>query len=286
MKATANRNVVFCADDYGLSPAASRGIAALAMAGRLSAISCLANGPGWRAEAPALDELVGKVDIGLHLCLTELPPLGPMPRLAPSGRPPTIGALSLAALTGRLRVGEIRDELFRQFDVFTEVVGRSPDFLDGHQHVHALPQVRDAVMELFRSRLDPAHAYVRCCWESPLSILRAGVAPGKALALSALNLGFPEALSKAGIPATRGYRGVHGFSAETPAQVEARFVRWFAAAAPGSLINCHPGLPDHDPPMPDAIGRTRLAEWTFLASDGFPALLDRLGVRLARFQDV
>ena len=35
----------------------------------------------------------------------------------------------------------------RSCALFIEAFGRPPDFLDGHQHVHLLPQVRDALAQ-------------------------------------------------------------------------------------------------------------------------------------------
>src|SRR5881394_1125510 len=72
---TAPRALAVCADDFGLSPGVSRGIAVLAHAGRLTAISCLANGPHWRPSAPLLHELPEPVQLGLHFNLTEGAPL-------------------------------------------------------------------------------------------------------------------------------------------------------------------------------------------------------------------
>ncbi len=277
------RGVIFCADDYGQAPGISRGIVELAAAGRLSAVSCLTTGPSWRRDAPALKELRDRIDIGLHLCLTEFAPLGPMPHLAPAGTLPGIGAVSVAALSGRLPLGEVRDELARQYDAFTDALGFAPDFLDGHQHAHSLPRVRDLVIDLFRTRLQPAQAYIRSCWEAPMSVMRPWIAVPKALALSALNAGFPAALARAGIPANQGYRGVHAFAPEGLAEVEDRFARWFAHTGHGGLVNCHPG---HGDPAPDPIAATRAVEFAFLAGDRFPALLERLGVRLVRFRDL
>lgn len=277
------RGVLFTADDYGQSPGISRGIADLAAAGRLAGVSCLANGPGWRADAPALKDLRGRVDIGLHLCLTEFAPLGPMPRLAPAGKLPGIGALTLQALAGALAPGEIRDELARQFDAFTDALGFAPDFLDGHQHAHSLPRVRGLVIDLFRSRLDPEQAYIRSCLEPPMSVMRPGIAVPKAMTLSVLNTGFPATLARAGIRSNQGYKGVHGFAPETPDAVERRFAGWFAHTGHGGLINCHPG---HADPAPDPIAATRPVEFAFLAGERFPQLLDRLGVHLARFREI
>ena len=74
---TAPRVLAVCADDFGLTPGISAGIARLAHTGRLTAISCLTNGADWASAAPLLDGLPTSVDVGLHLNFTEGRPLSP-----------------------------------------------------------------------------------------------------------------------------------------------------------------------------------------------------------------
>jgi predicted glycoside hydrolase/deacetylase ChbG (UPF0249 family) len=54
----------------------------------------------------------------------------------------------------------------------------------------------------------------------------------------------------------------------------------------GLLVMCHPGLPDAALATLDPVGEPRLAEYEFLKSQAFPALLDAAGVRLARFREL
>ena len=48
---------------------------------------------------------------------------------------------------GRLPRAALASELRAQRDAFTAAVGQPPDFIDGHQHVHHLPGVRDLVLD-------------------------------------------------------------------------------------------------------------------------------------------
>ena len=104
------RRVVLCADDYGLSPGVSRGIVELIAQGRLSATSCMSVSRFWPEHAAWLKPFADKVDVGLHLTLTNLPPLGPMPRTASSGRLPGLGTIARRALLGSL---DRREEIGR-----------------------------------------------------------------------------------------------------------------------------------------------------------------------------
>lgn len=279
------RPVILCADDYGLTAGVSRGIADLLAAGRLSATSCMSATAAWPAAAGDLAGLFGRADIGLHLTLTRLAPLGPMPRLAPGGRLPDIGTLMQAAMAGRLAPPEIRAEiaaeLERQLDAFVAATGRPPDFLDGHQHVHILPGIRDVVLDLVGRRLDPRRLYVRSCAERLPAILGRRVAAPKALLLSVLSRGLRRRCAAAGIATNRGFAGVNGFRAEE--DFGTIFRRFLMYPGPLPLVMCHPGIPDAGLSELDDVTDRRRDELDYFAGPRFPIDLAESGSRLARF---
>ena len=43
------------------------------------------------------------------------------------------------------------NEIAAQLRMFVHTFGRAPDFIDGHQHVHLFPQIRDAVLEVAKA---------------------------------------------------------------------------------------------------------------------------------------
>src|SRR5512143_337399 len=165
MMPTPSQPVILCADDFALAEGVSEGILRLANAGRLTAIACMTASPLWRSLAGRLDAIEDRCDIGLHLTLTDLEPIGPLPRLAPAGRLPGLGRLMAAAFAGSFEPAEVRDELRRQWGAFVAARGRPPDFLDGHQHVHLLPGVREAVLQL-ATMGGRARPYLRICGEA------------------------------------------------------------------------------------------------------------------------
>ena len=138
---------ILCADDYGFSPGISSAIRDLIDRGRLSATSCMTMSPFWPDHASWLKPYADQVDVGLHLTLTDQRPLGPMPRTAPGDRFPPLRMLMRKALTRQLDQGEIDSELNRQLDAFERAFGRVPSHIDGHQHIHQLPVVRQAVIK-------------------------------------------------------------------------------------------------------------------------------------------
>jgi predicted glycoside hydrolase/deacetylase ChbG (UPF0249 family) len=294
---TASRAIVICADDYGQGPAISTGIRDLAARGVLSAVSCLTLCPAWEAEGRALMPLADRIDIGLHLCLTQFAPLGPVAGLSPDGGAACKGGVGLAAviaaaLAGRLDQASVAAEFTRQLDRFVAVTGRLPDFLDGHQHVHILPVVRRAVVDLTRrwppgsprpylrslSRLGPALGAVLGSGPGPVGeMAKAGV-------LAALSAGSDRVFAAAGLPLTGGFRGLHGFDGgETADRALGRFRRWVTAPVPRLLVACHPGLPGPAGDGPDPIAPSRSLEYRVMADPAFALMLAEAGVRPARF---
>ena len=87
------RAIVLCADDYAHTKPISRAILDLAANKRISALSCMTASPHWPEHGRWLRDVRDAVDIGLHITLVDEAPLTEMPKTAPRGRLPGIGAL-------------------------------------------------------------------------------------------------------------------------------------------------------------------------------------------------
>lgn len=264
------------ADDYALSPGTSAAILELLAAGRITGTSVMTASRFWRDHAANLRFFGGKADIGLHFTLTELAPLGPLPRLAPSGRFPALGTLLHDALRRRLDTVEVRAELRRQLDAFEDGLGRPPDFLDGHQHVHVLPGIREQVLAELSHRYSAGTVAVRDCTEAPARVLRRGVAVPKALFIGSLSRGLSRQAGSSGIPTNRAFTGIYGFRGDPP------FAAMLAGAVPHTLMMAHPGRAEGPTDPPDAIADARVRELAFLSGPGWPVLLQGMGIRLVR----
>jgi chitin disaccharide deacetylase len=269
--------VVLCADDYGLAPGLGEGIRSLLAQGRLSAVSCMSLSPFWPEEARRLEQAGTQAEIGLHLTLTDQPPLGPMPRLAPAGRLPRFGALLRAAYLRRLPAAEIKAEALRQLDAFEKGMGRPPDFLDGHHHVQQLPVVRDVVLEVWRARL-PRRSWVRTCAEPLAQAVRRRVAVPRALAFAFPGRALRRRLRAAGVPTNHGYSGAYDFSGQEP--YGQLFDRFLQGARDGFLVNCHPGRVDEALRRADSLTDQREAELSFLQGSACAEVLQRRRVVL------
>lgn len=255
---------MLCADDYGIAPGVSRAIRDLLDRDRLSATSCMVVSPDFAAEGALLAPYAGRADLGLHLTLTQDRPLG---------------RLMLAAYTGRLDRIAMAAAIDGQVAAFTGVVGRPPDFIDGHQHVHLLPGVREGVV----ATAQRIGAYVRLTDEPLAAALKGGIAPGKAAFLSLLARPLARAVRQSGIVHNRGFRGARSFA--EPGPFGALFRRMIDGAGAGCLIMCHPGLVDAALAARDPVTQSREAEYRYLLSEEFPADLAAANLHLARLKD-
>ena len=141
------------ADDLGLHPSVDRAIFRAFEAGAIAGASILVTGPTFRQAARQARAL--GLPLGLHLAIVDTAPLSPpgeVPSLVgPDGRfPPYLGSVVRRSLLGGLRPDELRREVSRQLAAFAEadLIGPEGLLLDGHQHLHLLPPVFDAVLGL------------------------------------------------------------------------------------------------------------------------------------------
>lgn len=249
-----NNSVIICADDYGLNPGISQGIRQLIAADKIQATSCMVNAAGWAEEAAALLALDKPVQIGLHFNLTEGQSLHQVGGRTTCFRP-------LAPLIGRcysrcLSSAWVQAEWQAQLGAFVDTIGRLPDFIDGHQHIHQLPVIRDVILAWYQQRPPGPKPWLRAT--TPALNLPAFRWKTRLLAW----LGgrhWHDRLQAAQIPHNPCFAGVYDFSdrQDYPSLLNA----WLTAAPPGTLLMCHPGLPD---PAPDPIAAARQREWSAL----------------------
>ncbi|MBK9083359.1 MAG: ChbG/HpnK family deacetylase [Rhizobiales bacterium] len=271
-----------CADDYALSPAVSRGIREAIAAGAVTATGAMTNRPSWPQAARELSGLEGRAEIGLHLNLTLGAPLAPMPRLAPHGALPTIREVIAAARAGRLPEAELRAEIDRQLDAFAAAAGAPPAFVDGHQHVHALPGVRAHLFDALAAR--GWRPWLRDCGDRPGRILRRRVSAAKALALALLSRGFRAGAERRGFLVNDGFSGFSGF--DPGADYPAQFARYLVAPGRRHLVMCHPGHVDDELAAVDPVTTSRERELAFFLSPAFAEVCARAGAAPVQFSPI
>lgn len=266
---------VLCADDFAMTAGVSRSILELIEGGKLSAAGAMTNRPHWQGFASAFGALAERADLGLHLNLTCAAPLGAMPRLAPGGEMPKLRDLAQAAAVSPSVRREIAAEIARQLDAFEDRLGRPPDFVDGHQHVHVLPGVRRAVLEAVMRRYPEGRVYLRDPADSAAAIRARGVAVGKALTIAGLALGFRRAALRRGIPVNRGFSGASPFDPARDFGADLR--RFLLRPGPAHLVMCHPGFVDDELKRLDPVVATRPIEHAAIAA------FEPVGLAMVRF---
>ena len=278
------RRLILCADDFALTTGISRAILALIEAGRLSATGAMTNRPAFAGFARELANVGERADIGVHLNLTCGAPMGPMPLLCPTGAFPPLSRVMRAALGPQAVRAEIALEIRRQLDAFETHAGRAPDFIDGHQHVHAMPGVRWLLLAEATARYARGAVALRNPSDRLAAILARGVAAGKALTVAGLAFGFARQARSLGYPLNDSFAG---FSPFDPGRDFGRdFGRFLTAARSRHLVMVHPGVED-DAELAglDPVTATRPMERDFLASQAMPDIVAGFGLRLGRFAD-
>jgi predicted glycoside hydrolase/deacetylase ChbG (UPF0249 family) len=276
-----------CADDYALTPGVSRGILELLAVGRLTAVSVLVTAPDWARAAGELKPFAATADLGLHLNLTLGAPLGGMPGFAPANQFPALGLLVRSALLGRLPLAEIAAEIARQIDSFAQYFGRLPDYVDGHQHVHALPGIRDALLRILTEQGLAGQGLAGRLWlRDPGDRLQAIIARPlrrKALAVAALTAGFASRAAACSFALNEGFAGFSGFDPRR--DYTEIFVASLRSPGPRHLVMCHPGHSDEALARLDPATSSRDAELAFLLSPAFPQVLAAHSAGLTRLSE-
>ena len=274
------RRIWLCADDYGISTAVNMAIRDLVVRRRLNATSAMVVAPSFhRSEAHALDVLntgMARVAIGLHLTLT-----APFRPLSAAYKPVREGAfLSLPATLARafmhrLLHAALASEIAAQLRMFVHTFGRPPDFIDGHQHVHLFPQIREAVLEV--AKANAPGAWLRQCGRVPPRAF--GLRDRKAWLLDRLSHDFRQRADALGLRTNPGFAGAYAFRDD--ADFPALFAGFLDQLPDGGVIMCHPGFVDAELQRLDPLTTLREREYAFLAGDAFPNLLAGHGVALA-----
>lgn len=247
----ATRRLIVNADDFGLTAGVSRGILRAHREGLVTSATVLASLP----PQPELDAAAtgAGLGLGLHFNLTwgrPASPAGTVPSLVDvEGR----FGRDLAALQERARPDDVRRECETQIEVFARRFGRPPTHLDSHHHVHRVPRVMDAVVDVVLAARLP---------------------------LRSQDAGFREGLRRHGIATTDHFVG--------DAQVEAywtteRLLDQLATLPLGvTELMCHPGVFDEDLAY-SRYGRQREVELAALCDLEARATVQRLDIRLCHF---
>ena len=243
--------LILCADDFGQSEAIDQGIINLIKKNRLSATSCMTLSPRWPDAAKKLTPSIReKASLGLHLDFTHFGEATSHPKLV------------LLSLARQLSKKHIKQSIHHQLDAFEASLGVPPEYIDGHQHVHQLPQIRDALLEVLIARYPKQLPWVR--------IAKPPIADGlKGLIIRALGANTLEKnAKKLGFVCSGSLLGAYGFNGSSDAYIQ-RFKDWLKeVGSNGStpVLMCHPAIDDGQSDD-DVIYQARVREYWALTSD-------------------
>ncbi len=272
------RHIWLCADDYGMAPGVNDAIRQLIASRRINATSVMTAANylgGGEAEALAkLNKGEKRAALGLHVTLTA--PFTPLTAdFAPTrdGRFLPLNDMMRAAMTRRLRPALLAIEIAAQMRAFEKAFGRPPDFLDGHQHVQLLPQVRDAFLRAVADNAPKA-------WVRQGGRARAARAlhDRKGMVLDILSLGFRREAAHFGLTTNPAFAGAYRFNAK--ANFARTFPRFLNGLPDGGLIMCHPGFVDDALTSVDSLTTLREHEFAYFNSDAYLEVLAKHGVAL------
>ncbi|SBT03646.1 conserved hypothetical protein [Candidatus Accumulibacter aalborgensis] len=279
--------MVVCADDFGMAPGVNAGILELAHGGRLSAVSCMSRGRFFRLAAPSLAGL--PVDKGLHLNLTERLQGDEFDEFDERDERDERDEFALplrrllwSCWSRQIDARRVVLEIERQLDAFEAVLGVAPDYVDGHQHVHQFPVIRDCLLEVLRRRYPARLPWLRSTLPPVASTALALPQRFKAKGIGFLGArAFTDLASRLGFRMNAHLLGVYGF--EGGEEVYARLLGdWLACAGAGDLLMCHPaGFADEGV----YAGRQRVAEYAVLSGECFRSLLEEHGVVVRRLAE-
>ena len=264
--------LIISSDDFAQSAAIDAGIIRLIDAGRLSATSCLTLSPRWHEAAKLITpEIRGKADIGLHLDFTQYEQ--PLRRSLPA----LIASTALRALPAQT----ILESIHHQLNSFEHELGTPPNYIDGHQHVHQLPQIREALIAVLLDRYNKSSLpWLRIA--NPL--YKDGF---KAWVIAQLGSKKLATLAKkSGFKCSSQLLGVYGFEGNSADYAE-RLDAWLftAKAHQGvSALMCHPAIAitADGGQQSDPIYLARLNEFEIFNDAKFVTMLQKHQIKLAR----
>jgi predicted glycoside hydrolase/deacetylase ChbG (UPF0249 family) len=247
---------------------------------RLNATSVMVAAPSFnRSEAQALDILNSverRVTVGLHLTLTS--PFGPLsPGFEPTrdGTFLSLGAMMRGAFMRRLRPDLLKGEIEAQIAAFADTFKRPPAFIDGHRHVHLLPQVREAVIAAVK-RAAPK-AWLRQC--ASVQPFWQRLSDRKGFLIDLFSRGFKRAAKVHGISTNPAFAGTYDYRPN--ADFAQLFPRFLPSMPDGGVIMCHPGRVDAELERLDPLTILREREYAYFLGEDFPRVLARHRIALA-----
>ena len=259
------KSIILCADDYSFSPGISEAIITLLNNHRLNATSCMVNTEYWHQQASALKPFSNKIHIGLHFTLTDI-----QPAITPLY---TLSSIISKAYLRSIDQTDLENELLHQIERFEKALGQLPHFIDGHQHIHQLPIIRNALLSVYEKVFPKKTSYIRVPISKPRTIKSSVITLTGALALK-------KQLIERNIPYNNSFSGVYNFS--TKKSYADYFRQFIKDIESNGIIMCHPSISAQK----DRIATARHQEFCYFNSQQFLDDCKKYSVRVEHKQSV
>lgn len=258
------RQLIVCADDFGMSRGINQAILELLRLKRITAVSCLVSSVAWRQGCRILKEYRDNIDIGLHLSYGQ-----------------SFSQMLSAAYLGRADKKSISGEFEKQLNIFYKDLGFYPDFIDGHEHIHQLPVFRSAVIDLAKS-IPSKRFYLRNSYSALNRIIKRKVSIFKNTLISFPGRSLKKALLQKGLFTNNDFLGIYDLASRR--NFRDIFVSFLKIADyRNSIFVVHPSNKDYPGVNPCAFLTKRVNEAGYLKSDDYLQDLEQAGLSLGRF---
>lgn len=154
MEKNIRKKIILTADDFGISKVANEKVLELARLRKIDRVSIMVNGIFSQKEVNELLNFGIKLDV--HLNITEK---FSGPRKLKEGIMKRSTLFLIRYIGGQMSSSKIKKEWEQQINKFKEIIGKYPDGINSHQHVHYYPSYFKVVSELSNKY---AISFVRC----------------------------------------------------------------------------------------------------------------------------
>ncbi|MCC7117081.1 MAG: ChbG/HpnK family deacetylase [Anaerolineales bacterium] len=270
-----SKRLIINADDYGRTPAVSRGIRAAHLNGVVTSTTCMMNLPNTVEEIQLAQREAPMLGLGVHLTLTADQPL--VKREAVQSITDSHGNfLKLNVFTQQLnqiQIDEVKLEWRAQIEAFIQAAKQKPTHLDSHHHTSYFSAA------LLRAMLELAQEFecgIRLPLEYPAATMT-GVPPE---VVAAAKVYAPKLLREFNPTSPNGFfANFYGATA-----TRAELLHIFETLPDGVFeIMCHPGYVDEALPRVSSYVYARETELKILSAAEIRAAISANQIELINF---
>ena len=277
--------ISICADDYGITNKVNKAIIELIDKKRITATSCIVLTKDFLINISELISRRDKIDVGLHITLTNFKPLTNCKNLTTNNKLPSLVKLLFLIIFKKKVLNEIREEIYFQFNKFESILGFKPQFIDGHHHVHQFSFINDIIISLIKDKYKKDnYPWIRVCNDTFTNIIIRKTSIFKSILINLFSISFKKKIIKNSIEYNKGFSGFYNFSNST--NFEYKFLNFLKKIKSEHLIMVHPGISDNKLHKLDSAVLSRDKEYNFLKSISYLKILKSKNIILERSSNI